>query len=54
MCSKVQCLKCGKATWSGCGEHIEYALQGVPVADRCTCIEPEVNQIGFFNRIFGN
>ena len=26
MCSKVTCKKCGKPTWSGCGEHIEEAL----------------------------
>lgn len=35
MCSKVICNKCGKATWSGCGEHIEYALAGIAIADRC-------------------
>lgn len=37
MCSKVTCNKCGKATWSGCGQHIEQALAGVKPADRCTC-----------------
>ena len=29
MCSKVTCEICKKATWSGCGEHIEEALEGV-------------------------
>lgn len=24
-------------TWAGCGQHIETALAGVPVADRCSC-----------------
>ena len=37
MCSKVTCDICKKATWSGCGEHIEDALQGVAEADRCAC-----------------
>jgi len=37
MCSKVTCEICKKATWSGCGEHIEEALKGVAEADRCTC-----------------
>ena len=37
MCSKVTCEICKKATWSGCGEHIEEALEGVVEADRCTC-----------------
>ena len=37
MCSKVVCKNCQKYTWSGCGEHIEDALQGVPADQRCTC-----------------
>jgi hypothetical protein len=37
MCSKVTCEICEKAAWSGCGEHIEEALEGVAEADRCTC-----------------
>jgi len=26
MCSAVRCSTCGKATWEGCGQHIEEAL----------------------------
>jgi hypothetical protein len=26
-----------KPTWEGCGEHIEDALAGVPMDERCTC-----------------
>jgi len=37
MCSKVECKKCGKPTWQGCGEHIEEALVGVALEDRCSC-----------------
>ena len=37
MCSAVRCEKCGKATWEGCGQHIEEALEGIPEADRCKC-----------------
>jgi hypothetical protein len=37
MCSKETCTKCNKATWSGCGGHIEEALSGVSEADRCKC-----------------
>eukprot|EP01041_Mallomonas_annulata_P000957 gene957-1858_t len=32
---KTTCRSCGKATWSGCGMHIESALRGVPESDRC-------------------
>lgn len=35
MCSRVTCRTCGKPTWSGCGQHVESALAGVPKADRC-------------------
>jgi hypothetical protein len=35
MCYRVTCEQCGKATWDGCGEHIESALAGVPAEDRC-------------------
>ncbi len=37
MCKKVTCNDCGKATWEGCGEHVEQALAGVAPQDRCTC-----------------
>ncbi len=35
MCHRVTCRKCGKATWAGCGNHIEQALAGVPQSERC-------------------
>lgn len=37
MCYPVTCANCGKTTWDGCGQHIDQALSGVAVADRCTC-----------------
>jgi hypothetical protein len=37
MCQRVTCPKCGKATWMGCGLHIDQALAGVPPDQRCTC-----------------
>jgi hypothetical protein len=36
MCRKVTCRKCGKATWSGCGQHAEDVLRGIPKVERCT------------------
>lgn len=35
MCARTTCRTCGKATISGCGQHVEQALRGVPQADRC-------------------
>jgi hypothetical protein len=37
MCKRITCETCDKPTWEGCGEHIEEALEGVAVADRCQC-----------------
>jgi hypothetical protein len=52
MCSQVMCRKCGKATWSGCGQHIEDALRGVPKSQRCQGHESEPST-GIFKRLFG-
>ena len=35
MCRKVTCTHCKKATWAGCGLHIEAALASTKESDRC-------------------
>ena len=35
MCHKVMCQTCQKATWVGCGLHIEAALAGTSLNERC-------------------
>ena len=42
MCHEIACARCGKPTWEGCGQHIEYALKGVPLNERCTCPREKV------------
>ena len=37
MCSPAVCRRCKKITWTGCGQHVEQALAGVPPEKRCTC-----------------
>ena len=39
MCRRVQCSKCGRPTYAGCGAHIEQVLADVPQAERCHCRE---------------
>lgn len=39
MCQRVTCKSCGKATYRGCGMHVEQVLGDVPKAQRCTCAE---------------
>jgi len=61
MCTQITCRTCGKPTWSGCGLHVEHALQGVPKADRCQghteapATEPNAPQKsgGFLSRLTG-
>lgn len=54
MCSRVTCRQCGKATWSGCGEHIEQALYGVPKDQRCQGHAQDKSEAGFFSKMFGS
>ncbi len=53
MCHKTTCRKCGKATWAGCGQHIEIALKGVSKADRCQGHQNDPKEAGFFSKLFG-
>jgi len=54
MCSRVTCSRCSKATWSGCGNHIEEALAGVPEKDRCQGHENDPAQPGLLSKLFGS
>lgn len=37
MCSPATCRQCDKATYRGCGQHVDQVLRGVPASGRCTC-----------------
>lgn len=37
MCQPATCRTCNKATYRGCGMHVEQVLAGVPKAQRCSC-----------------
>lgn len=37
MCMPATCRRCGKATYSGCGMHVEDVLGAVPTDQRCSC-----------------
>jgi len=57
MCSRVTCRSCNKLTWSGCGNHIEEALAGVPKKERCQCgsasVATKTKGTGFFSKLLG-
>lgn len=52
MCYAVTCKKCGKTTWSGCGQHVDQVMRGVPRSQRCEGHVTESGN-GFFARLFG-
>jgi hypothetical protein len=37
MCVRVNCSKCTKPTFKGCGKHVDEVLRDVPVTERCEC-----------------
>jgi len=52
MCSQVTCRKCGKATWAGCGQHVDQVMRGIPKRERCAGHDSEPST-GLFARLFG-
>lgn len=52
MCRRVTCRKCGKASWKGCGMHVDQVMAGVPRSERCAGHQGEPTT-GFFARLFG-
>jgi hypothetical protein len=38
---RVECQKCGRPTYAGCGAHVEQVLANVPPIERCHCREKE-------------
>ena len=49
MCQRVQCAECGKASWVGCGQHVDQVMKGVPPDQQCSCPRPA----SFLSRLFG-
>jgi hypothetical protein len=35
MCRSVTCRRCGKTSWTGCGQHVDQVMRGVPADQRC-------------------
>lgn len=51
MCRPTTCRTCGKASWAGCGMHVDQVLAGVPKAQRCAGHQGE-KSAGFFSKLF--
>lgn len=55
MCRPATCHACGKASYAGCGQHVEQVLKGVPRNQRCTCTtaERKAGTPSLLSRLFG-
>jgi len=57
MCHQVTCKRCQKASWAGCGQHVNQVLKGVPKNQRCKCTAAEMaewkKEHSLFRRLFG-
>lgn len=52
MCSPARCSKCGKTTWTGCGQHVDQVMARVADSDRCTCREVDDHAAGWRGSLF--
>jgi hypothetical protein len=41
MCRRINCERCLRPSYAGCGMHVEQILGDVPPAERCRCRERE-------------
>lgn len=53
MCRKTTCRKCGKASWTGCGQHVAQVMKGIPKAQQCQGHQNDPKDPGLFSRLFG-
>ncbi|MFN0283421.1 MAG: hypothetical protein ACKVZ6_15805 [Kineosporiaceae bacterium] len=56
MCRSATCRACGKASWKGCGQHVEQVLRSVPRNQRCSCtaeVKAAASGQSLFARLFG-
>lgn len=54
MCHAVNCKRCGKTTWAGCGQHVDQVMRGIPKSGRCSCEHPDRGGlVSMIRSIFG-
>lgn len=46
MCRRVECSRCARPTYAGCGAHVERVLADVPPNQRCRCREEKGESVG--------
>jgi hypothetical protein len=54
VCRAATCRVCGKASWTGCGQHVEQVMRGIPRNQRCSCgPNYKAPSKGLLARLFG-
>jgi hypothetical protein len=56
MCRPKTCRVCRKATWTGCGQHVQQVMARFPQDERCTCTEEDraaARSGSFWSRLLG-
>jgi hypothetical protein len=53
MCRPATCPTCSKASWAGCGQHVDQVLGRVPQADRCQCSPAQRGGGSLLSRLLG-
>jgi hypothetical protein len=51
MCRRIECEKCGKPSFAGCGRHVEDVLGDVRAEDRCKCRDEVVRDATILDRL---
>jgi hypothetical protein len=49
----MTCSTCGKASWAGCGAHVEQVLGDVPTSERCQCDRSATKKPSLLSRLRG-
>ena len=53
MCRRTTCSTCQKASWAGCGAHVDQVLAGISQEDRCSCADEGQAEPNWFMRMLG-
>ena len=47
MCYQVQCPRCHKTTWDGCGQHAEEVMASVPTEQISAAMKTSIGNVGY-------
>lgn len=54
MCRLMQCARCERLTWAGCGKHLEQLFHNIAYDKRCWCFYDKVEMENIKQTILAN